>query len=80
MEKFQCQICGKELWETWYASIDFYTYFEDDHPEYFDEIGDYTDAYYENRYETYREHFKKVIKTGLLRQLATYMQRGGPPA
>ncbi len=72
-KKYKCQICGKEFWEEWYANVDYYTYSDGSHPEYYDEIGDYTDVFYENRYGPYRKHFEEAIESGFLRIVASYM-------
>ena len=62
-KKFRCKLCGKEFWEVWYASVDKY-YYPDDEADYFDEIGDYTDSYYNDRYDDYCGSFEKAVKTG----------------
>ena len=70
-KNFKCKLCGKEFWEVWYANIDKY-YYSDDEADYFDEIDDYTDAYYKDRQDAYCESFEQAIKTGYLGTVASY--------
>ena len=70
-KNFKCNLCGKEFWEVWGAYVDNY-YYPDDDGDYFDEIGDYTDAYYEDRQDAYCESFEQTVKTGYLETVALY--------
>ncbi|MHC4782899.1 MAG: hypothetical protein ACYTE0_07585 [Planctomycetota bacterium] len=61
--KFKCLICGGEFWELWTTCADNY-HWSDDDGNYFDEYGDYTDLYYNDRYNAYCESFEEALKTG----------------
>jgi hypothetical protein len=62
-KNFKCLICGSEFWEVWTAYEDGY-HFPDVDEDYFDEIGDYTDSYYDDRHDAYSADFDKAMKTG----------------
>ena len=71
-KNFKCLICDNEFWEFWTCCEDDY-YFDDDVWEYFNEIDDYTDLYYEDRHDAYCKSFNEAIRTGdLLLIDATY--------
>ena len=68
---FTCELCDKEFWEIWGASADNY-FFSDDNDDYFNEFDDYTDAYYDDRYDAYCKAFEEAIKTGYVAIVGSY--------
>jgi hypothetical protein len=68
---FRCELCDKEFWEVWDASADDYS-FPDDNDDYLNEFDDYTDAYYDDRYDAYCKAFEQAIKTGDLALVGSY--------
>ena len=70
-KNYMCLLCGKEFWEAWYACEEDYCY-PDDQNYYFDEFGDYTDAYYHEHFDAYCQSFQQAIESGNLEEVASY--------
>ena len=71
-KSFKCQVCGKEFWEVWYACEHNY-YIPDDEDYYYNQVGYYTDAYYDERQDAYCQSFGQALETGDWEIVASYL-------